>query len=163
VLSLKDCIHLLVKVVVRDGNLLLNVGPTPEGEIEPAQAGRLREIGKWLEEYGESVYGTRGGPFPPEDWGGYTHRENRLFVHVLRWPQGPITIPAPGKKIVKSRCLTGGTVTLKEAAEGLVLTVPSEQRQELDTIIEIEFSGGPMSRAPGPLGDSGGGASGNCP
>ena len=61
--SLKDCVQMLVKVAGRDGNLLLNVGPKPDGEIDPPQAQRLREIGQWLEKYDKSIYCTRGGPF----------------------------------------------------------------------------------------------------
>jgi len=63
--SLKQCIDILVRCVGGDGNLLLNVGPMPTGEIEPRQVARLKEIGAWLARYGESIYGTRGGPFPP--------------------------------------------------------------------------------------------------
>ena len=61
--SLKQCVQTLVKVVGGDGNLLLNVGPMPDGRFEPRQVERLKEIGRWLAQYGESIYGTRGGPF----------------------------------------------------------------------------------------------------
>ena len=54
---------MLVNAVGGDGNLLLNVGPMPDGRIEPRQVERLKEIGQWLAKYGESIYGTRGGPF----------------------------------------------------------------------------------------------------
>ena len=62
--SLKECLQTLVKVVCGDGNLLFNVGPMPDGRIEPRQVERLKEMGQWLAKYGESIYGTRGGPFP---------------------------------------------------------------------------------------------------
>jgi alpha-L-fucosidase len=61
--SLKTCIQTLLYSVGGDGNLLLNVGPMPTGEIELRQASRLREIGAWLAKYGGGVYGSRGGPF----------------------------------------------------------------------------------------------------
>jgi alpha-L-fucosidase len=61
--SLAQCVQTLVKVVGGDGNLLLNVGPMPDGRIEPRQVERLKEIGQWLQEYGQSIYETRGGPF----------------------------------------------------------------------------------------------------
>ena len=66
--SLKECIQTLLQVVGGDGNLLLNVGPMPDGRIEPRQAERLAEIGRWLERYGDGVYATRGGPFQPGHW-----------------------------------------------------------------------------------------------
>ena len=53
---------MLIRCAGGDGNLLLNVGPMPTGEIAPEQAERLRQIGAWLAQYGESIYGTRGGP-----------------------------------------------------------------------------------------------------
>ena len=46
-------IGLLVNVVGRDGNMLLNVGPRPDGQIDPPQVERLREIGAWLGKYGQ--------------------------------------------------------------------------------------------------------------
>jgi alpha-L-fucosidase len=75
---LKGCIELLAKVVGRDGNLLLNVGMRPDGQIDPPQVQRLREIGEWLAKNGESIYGTRGGPFLPGDYGASTHREKTI-------------------------------------------------------------------------------------
>ena len=77
---------MLVTCAVRDGNLALNTGPMPDGRIEPRQVERFREIGAWLKKYGESIYGTRGGPWRDAPWGGTTHRGERVFVHVLRWP-----------------------------------------------------------------------------
>ena len=68
-------LRLLANVAGRDGNLLLNVGPGPDGRIDPAQAARLREIGAWLGKYGESIYATRGGPFLPGDYGASTRRD----------------------------------------------------------------------------------------
>jgi len=61
--SLKQCIDTLVTCAGRSGNLALNTNPMPNGQIEPRQAERFREIGAWLSQYGESIYGTRGGPF----------------------------------------------------------------------------------------------------
>jgi len=63
--SLKQCLQTLVRVAGGDGNLLFNVGPMPDGRIEPEQAERLKNMGNWLDKYGESIYNTRGGPFKP--------------------------------------------------------------------------------------------------
>jgi len=67
--SLKQCIQTLVWVVGGDGNLLFNVGPMPDGRIEPRQVERLKEMGDWLKKYGHTIYGTRGGPFKNGTWG----------------------------------------------------------------------------------------------
>jgi alpha-L-fucosidase len=69
--SLEQCLHGLIRSAGGDGNLLFNVGPKPDGTIEPLQAQRLKEMGQWLEEYGYTIYGTRGGPFKPTDWVGH--------------------------------------------------------------------------------------------
>ena len=77
--SLKECLHVLIKTVGGDGNLLFNVGPMPDGEIEPRQVERLREMGQWLSKYGESIYGTRGGPFPRANWGVATYKGDTIY------------------------------------------------------------------------------------
>ncbi len=69
---LKQCIATLVRCAGGDGNLLLNVGPMPTGEIEPRQVARLKEIGSWLDRCVQSIYATRGGPFRPASWGAAT-------------------------------------------------------------------------------------------
>jgi len=63
--TLKQCLQTLLHVVGGDGNFLFNVGPMPDGRIEPRQVERLGEMGRWLAKYGDGVYGSRGGPFKP--------------------------------------------------------------------------------------------------
>jgi len=65
--SLEECLRGMVCCAIGDGNFLFNVGPRPDGEIEPAHAARLREMGAFLARYGESIFGTRGGPFVAPD------------------------------------------------------------------------------------------------
>ena len=73
---LADCLNMLIRCAGGDGNMVLNVGPMPDGEIAPEQIGRLQEIGRWLAKYGESIYGTRGGPYRPAASLVSTRREN---------------------------------------------------------------------------------------
>ena len=108
--SLKECIQTLVRVTGGDGNLLFNVGPMPDGRIEPRQVERLKEMGDWLRKYGESIYGTRGGPIKTTAQLASTCKGNTIYVHVLTWPGDTITLPALPKRIVGSSLLTGGTV-----------------------------------------------------
>ncbi len=139
--SLKQCIHLLVQCVGGGGNLLLNVGPMPTGEIEPRQAQRLREIGQWLARYGESVYGTRGGPVPPQPWGVTAHKENKLYVHILNWDKAgqAVALPPLGAKLVRSSVLTGGTADVRQTAQGIEIRIPQDSRDEIDTIVVLTF------------------------
>jgi alpha-L-fucosidase len=81
--SLQECVRTLASCAGGDGNLLLNVGPMPSGEIEPRQVARLRQVGDWLRRNGDSVYGTRGGPFKPGSWGASTRRGRSVFLHVF--------------------------------------------------------------------------------
>ena len=139
--SLKQCIDTLVKVVGGDGNLLLNVGPMPDGRIEPRQVERLEEMGAWLEKYGRSIYTTRGGPFMPGSWGASTHEDNTIYVHILNWPGEKLTLPPITKNIIADSAITGGNVTVRQTEESIDISVPKACRRELDTIIKLELDG----------------------
>ena len=138
--SLGECVATLVRVAGRDGNLLLNVGPMPTGEIEPRQAERLREIGRWLDQYGESIRGTRGGPFAPGPWGASTQRGDRVYIHVLNWRSGRIQFPPfRGRRILRGALLTGGEMRLKETRKLVTINVPRESWDGIDTIIALDL------------------------
>jgi len=139
--SLKQCIDTLVMVVGGDGNLLFNVGPMPEGRIEPMQVERLTEMGAWLKEYGQSIYATRGGPFRTGPWGASTKKDNTIFVHILNWPGEKLLLPPVPKKIIASSVLTGGTATVRQTEESVEISVPKAYRRELDTIIKLDLDG----------------------
>jgi alpha-L-fucosidase len=134
------CLLMLVRGAGGDGNVLLNVGPRPDGVIDPEQANRLKEIGDWLKKYGESIYETRGGPFKPAAWGASTRKDKKIFVHVVEWPsEGPLTLPAIPAKIVSAKALTGGTAEFKQDDKGITLSVPAADRGEIDTIVVLEL------------------------
>jgi alpha-L-fucosidase len=139
--SLRTCVQLLVGCAVGDGNLLLNQGPRAEGSFEPRAVRRLKEVGRWLDQFGESIYGTRGGPFPSDDWGGCTHRGSRIYVHVLNWTEDVVVLPPLQRKIVSSRALTASRVEVDETSQGVRISVPPQDRQAIDTIVELELDG----------------------
>lgn len=149
--SLKECLDILVRCVGGDGNLLFNVGPMPTGEIEARQVARLKEMGAWLEKYGESIYGTRGGPFRPGQWGASTHKGKRIYVHILTWPDEAVTLPPIQKKIVASSLLTGGNVQVRQTEKGIEISVPAANRREIDTIVVLELDGLAAEANPGIL------------
>jgi len=149
--SLRQCIETLVTCVVRGGNFALNTNPMPDGRIEPVQAERFREIGAWMKKHGESVYGTRGGPFRSAAWGGTTHRGNKVFVHVLKWPGRSVMLPPIDNRIVVHSVLTGGTATVDQTGQGIEISVPAEHRRELDTIVVLELDGPAAKVKPGRL------------
>ncbi len=147
--SLRHLVHLLVKTAGRDGNLLLNVGPRPDGRIDPPQAERLRQLGAWLHQNGASIHGTRGGPFLPGPYGVSTYRGNRVYVHVLAWPgAGPLHLPALPVGVVRASLLGGGAIPCAQTGLGLELAVPPALRDELDTIVVLELAGPAQAVAP---------------
>lgn len=140
--SLKECLQTLLHVVGGDGNLLFNVGPMPDGRIEPRQAERLREMGRWLEKYGQTVYGTRGGPFKPGKWGASTCRNDTIHLFVFSWPEeGPLSLPPIPMKIKRSRILTGGSVRVDQDDDGLLVHVPEGERDGIATVVELVVEG----------------------
>ena len=130
---LETCLNMLISCAGGDGNLLLNVGPTPTGEIAPEQADLLRDIGAWLTQYGDSIYGTRGGPFKPGRFGVSTRKDQTIYLHIRRWPQDVLTLPAIPAKVVRSVVLTGGQVTVRQDDNAIEVSVPAGDRGQLQT------------------------------
>jgi alpha-L-fucosidase len=81
--SSKQLIHLLVRSAGLGSNFLLNIGPTPEGEVRPAHRERLLEMGQWLKTYGETIYGTRKSFMKPAPWGVAVEKGNKVYLHIL--------------------------------------------------------------------------------
>jgi len=144
--SLEQCLHSLIRSAGGDGNLLFNVGPKSDGTIEPLQAERLREMGKWLEKYGYTIYGTRGGPFKPTDWGVSTRRGNKIYLHILKWSgdSPKIVLPDLGMTVKNCTLAVGGNVRYSIKNGENVIEFDGKFLQPLNTIVEIEVSGNAM-------------------
>jgi alpha-L-fucosidase len=134
----RECIRILVQCVTGDGNLLLNVGPMPDGRIEPRQAEVLREIGLWLGKYGESVYGTRGGPLRNGAWGGSTRKGDTVYLHILRWDGDTLRLPPLAVRIKRGTALTGGDVRIEQTDGATIVHLPVSKRNDVDTVIRLE-------------------------
>lgn len=137
--SFPELLNMLVRCAGGDGNVLLNVGPMPTGEIAPEQAGRLREIGAWLARYGDSIYGTRGGPFKPGDYGVSTRKGKTIYLHLADWPEDILKLPVLPAKVLRCRVLTGGTARVKQSEAGLAVSLRQVQRQSTDTIVALDL------------------------
>jgi len=136
--SVGELIHYLVRAAGYNANFLLNVGPMPNGKIQPEFVERLRGMGQWLRENGDSIYGTRGGPIPPRPWGVTTRKGNKVFVHVLDWPDELLAIPdIPNVKTAKA-FPSGTPVTMRRTEGGLLLRLPASLRNPIDTIVVLE-------------------------
>ncbi|MEO9512820.1 MAG: alpha-L-fucosidase [Flavobacteriaceae bacterium] len=137
--STKDIIHFLVKAAGKDGNLLLNVGPMPNGKIQDEFLKTLEEVGKWTSMYGESIYGTRGKVIGSQDWGTITKKGKTLFAHVLNHPGKPyVFVPDLKEKITSATSFDGKRkFRFKQIKEGTFLYIGPEDMDEIDEIVKL--------------------------
>lgn len=125
--SAKFLIRSLVEVASRGGNFLLNVGPQPDGIIQPEFQERLHAIGDWLSVNGDSIYGTTYGPVQGVSSLRTTAKANRVFVHVFEWPSRPLEITGLDAKVIAVHLLaTGQAVTFRQDATKLQIDVASQ-------------------------------------
>lgn len=152
-IKLPELVRMLVDIVSKNGNLLLNVGPMPDGAIPGVQAALLRGLGAWLATYGEAIYGTR--PWTRAEGattaGGsvrFTHKtmpgremlyvtlidppqEEQVTVRDLRLPDG-----AAARDLA-----TGGPVGLRQDGEHLTLLLQRPPAHPVAHALAIESRG----------------------
>ena len=138
--SSRQLIQTLIKASGYGANFLLNTGPMPNGKIQPENVDTLLVMGKWLDKYGETIYGTRKGPVKPCNWGATTQKGNTIYLHVLDLNEENLLIPALSKKI-KSVVFfdDNSSVKYKVTEFGTLLHIPFARRQKIDTILKIEI------------------------
>jgi alpha-L-fucosidase len=138
--SRKDLIQYLVKAAGYSSNFLLNVGPMPNGKIQPEHVELLKQMGEWNKQYGETIAGTRGGPLSAREWGVMTQKGNKIYVHILNWHDETLTLPRLGKKVVSAKLFIDKTpVKFLENDFGLSIKVPKDKMNDVDTVIELEM------------------------
>ena len=137
--SIKELIQYLVKAAGYGSNFLLNVGPMPNGKIQPEHVVLLKQMGEWNQQYGETIKGTRGGPLSAREWGVMTQKGNKMYVHILNWHDETLTLPKLGKKVVSAKLFIDKTpVKFLENDFGLSIKVPKDKMNDIDTVIELE-------------------------
>ncbi len=137
--SEKELIHYLVKTAGNNANLLMNVGPRPDGTFPDIAIQRYRAMGEWLEVYGESIYGTRAGVVSPRHWGVTTQKGNRLYVHVLDYQDKALYLPVSGKKVKSARTLVDKKpVKFTQNDDGVLLKF-DKVPDEIDYVVELEL------------------------
>ncbi len=134
--SEKELIHYLVTTAGRNGNLLLNVGPQPNGEIPAAALEGLSQIGRWLEVYGETIYGTRGGDVMSHDWGVSTRKGDKLYIHILSCRDNGLYIPLQAKVTKAVQFIDKKAVDFKQDKDGILLKFPTVPA-DIDYVIEL--------------------------
>ncbi len=134
-------ICMLVNVICRGGNLILNVGPDPNGRIPKQSQEVLKDLGKWMKENGEAVYSTRGGIWEPVDGiYGSTCKDNVVYLHVLDCAAfDGVILPSIEQSIEGVYLMDDKPVAFVQEKEGIRIQIPEDVREEkrLDTILKI--------------------------
>ena len=127
--SAEELIRLLLNTSGKGANLLLNIGPQPNGQLPAVALDRLKEIGRWMRVYGETLYGSVAGPVKPCEWGATTEKDGKVYVHVCpaqgTKAPGSITIPMAKKPKEVTDFQTGKKVTYTYKNKELNLVVPT--------------------------------------
>jgi len=135
---LKQCIRTLVYTIGGDGNLLLNVGPMPDGRIEPRQVKRLEEIGDWVNRHSEAIYATRGGPFIPGKWGASVCKDDNIYLFLMKPVKGEtLQLPAINARIKSVSVLNGKPLNFTQTGEGLRIVIPKDLLEPVATVIKM--------------------------
>lgn len=136
-------IRMLVNVVCRDGNWLLNVGLDKNGKLSKEVTDRMREIGAWLKKYGESIYGTRGGPLEPvDDVYGATYKDNVIYLHILNREEfAKHKLPDLGRKVLACTTYDGIPCSVEQGVGGIEISLPENLPGEVDTIVKLVIDG----------------------
>jgi alpha-L-fucosidase len=134
--STDDLIRYLVNAAGRNANFLLNVGPMPNGKIQGEFEERLHGIGHWLDEYGDSIYGTRNGPIEPGPWGVSTAKQDTVYLHVLNWNDSILALPALNLEVKEARLLRNqAEVPFQIIDQALLVTLPTRPADLIDEVV----------------------------
>lgn len=134
--STKEIIHLLVRAAGKNANLLLNIGPQPNGELPAASLERLREIGEWFKLYGPTIYGTRGGEVVSREWGTTTRKDNKIYVHILDLQDKALFVQESGRVKSAKMFVGGAEVAFRQLPQGVLLTL-DELPTDIDVVVEL--------------------------
>lgn len=143
--SANTVLKLLIGAAGRNANLLLNIGPMPNGAIQQEFKDTLQAVGAWLNQFGKTIYGTRGNIIPVQDWGVVTSNDNSYFLHILNpeFAGKEIELPFLTKKLRTFSLMDGNEVKLFRNKEKKIwqLTIPQAAKEEgVDYIVEIKKS-----------------------
>jgi len=140
--STTQLIRILVECVSKNGNFLLNVGPTPRGRIQDEFVCRLKEIGTWMRENGASIYGAGASAYVPPPDARYTQRGDSLYLHLFNVRGADVPLPGLHGKVAHASLLRDGTdLKLKSEKDQLFVATPVHAPDEKDTVVELQLSG----------------------
>ena len=137
--SSRDLIRDLVEVASRGGNFLLNVGPTPEGTIQPEFQERLRAIGKWMDRNGDAIYDTTYGPVQGLPFGRTTQKNRDVFLHIFEWPGNSVELPSTSLPKLRSVSMLDSRASLefRQDDQRVVIQLPAQAPDPDVTVIAM--------------------------
>ncbi|HEX4876578.1 MAG TPA: alpha-L-fucosidase [Chitinophagaceae bacterium] len=137
--TVKQVIQMLVNTAGRNANLLLNVGPMPNGEIQKEFIDTLAAAGKWLQQFGNSIYNTRGKIMPPQPWGVVTRNGKEIFLHLLRKPENDfILLPGFTETLLSAEIMKSGQkITWNKVKEGVFIYPMFNNDESNDHLIKL--------------------------
>jgi alpha-L-fucosidase len=137
--SVKQLIHYIVNAAGLNTNFLLNIGPMPDGSVQPEFTDTLQAIGKWMQENGETIYGTRGNVIPQQEWGAVTRKDKNIYVHLFSKPdENYILLPGFKEKIISAITFKGkAKVNFKQQPEGVFIYLDGIVLDDTDTIFQL--------------------------
>ncbi len=137
IISFEECLENLIRCAGANGNLLMNIGPMPTGQIDPREAVRLKKVGEWLKKYGESIYGTSGGPFLPDSNRVSTFKENQIFVHSFKNQNDSIILPGINEKILKVEILMGPEIQFSQTKHKISFCLPDTLGKKFVNVVKL--------------------------
>lgn len=136
--STKELLHLLIRTAGTGANLLLNVGPMPNGKIQTECVERLQQMGEWMDKYGYTMYGTKQGFTLPQSWGAITNKGKTYYIHILEKDTPSVTLNIPNIKSAKWLNVDSKLVWNRDKKTGDVTFTIDGKLDDISSIIEVE-------------------------
>lgn len=140
--SAETLVRNTVDIASKGGNYLINAGPMADGTIPEAIQVRFRELGAWMKQYGDSIYGTKPNPYGAVAWGRITAKGDRVYLHVFDWPKdNRLMVPTKSLGAKKAWMMADGTkkgLSLQETSEGVVVTLRPGLENPYDSVVVLE-------------------------
>jgi alpha-L-fucosidase len=142
--SAETLVRNTVDIASKGGNYLINAGPMADGTVPESIQVRFRELGAWMKEYGESIYGTKANPYGAVSWGRITSKPERIYLHVFDWPKDNLlTVPAKGVRLAKAWMMADASkasLSFQETSDGVAITLKPGLQNPYDSVVVLDIT-----------------------
>ncbi|MBX3110907.1 MAG: alpha-L-fucosidase [Fimbriimonadaceae bacterium] len=142
--SSRQLVEMLADIASKGGNLLLNIGPKPDGTWPQGSIDRMHDLAKWMKVNGDAIHGTEASPFGKVPFGRVTRNGDKLYLHVFDWPaDGKLRLSGMDNRVASARVLGGGRVQVKtvEDSNDKTLVLPAKPGDSLLPVVELTVEG----------------------